>query len=269
MRIIYLVYNLTEELLLLRSPRRWMNLISKCYYVTNQPQRYSEVTRLLSGDIVNLISKCYSVTSSFQMVCCSNIYIHDPNNEFPLSWKMHVRIAIEIAGALAYFHHAASVLIYHRDIKLTNILRSNQFTKKSYIYSLGVVLVELLTKARDKRGRSLVAHFMHSMEENKVFDLVDPEVVREGGADDTIAVVRLARRCLYLDSKKRPTMKKEVAVELEAIQIGKRGSVLQSYDEEKQFLSIEIYDSSSIISNTTNFNTTGKSSEFPLLYEKS
>ncbi|KAH6804142.1 hypothetical protein C2S51_032389 [Perilla frutescens var. frutescens] len=244
-------------------------------------------------------------------------HIHDPNNEFPLLWKMRLRIATEIAGALAYLHSAASVPIYHRDIKSTNILldekyrakvsdfgtsksfdidqthvttrvmgtfgymdpeyfRSNQLTEKSDVYSFGVVLVELLTgekaiiKDKDEGVRSLVAHFMHLMEENKLFELLDPEVVREGGAeDDTVAVARLARRCLNLDRKKRPTMK-DVAVELEAIQMGKGGggSILQSDDEEKQFLSIEIDDSSSIISDATNFNTTGEPSESPLLFRK-
>uniref|UniRef100_A0A6N2MEA7 Protein kinase domain-containing protein n=1 Tax=Salix viminalis TaxID=40686 RepID=A0A6N2MEA7_SALVM len=97
-------------------------------------------------------------------------FLHDPNEEFPLTWEMRLRIAAEVAGALFYLHSAASIAIFHRDIKSTNILldekyrakiadfgtsRStlglsgvlpiSQFTDKSDVYSFGVVLVELLT----------------------------------------------------------------------------------------------------------------------------
>ncbi|GAY63572.1 hypothetical protein CUMW_226670 [Citrus unshiu] len=104
-------------------------------------------------------------------------YIHEQTeDQLPITWEKRLRIAIDVSGALSYLHSAASIPIYHRDIKSANILlddfgtsksmavdrthlttqvkgtfgyldpeyfRSSQFTEKSDVYSFGVVLVEL------------------------------------------------------------------------------------------------------------------------------
>ncbi|KAL7132365.1 hypothetical protein ABFS83_12G069200 [Erythranthe nasuta] len=194
-------------------------------------------------------------------------HIHDPNEEFHLSWEMRVHIAREVAGALSYLHSSASAPIYHRDIKSTNILldekyrakvadfgtsrsigidqthlttrvlgtfgyldpeyfQSSQFTDKSDVYSFGVVVVELLTgekaisSIRADVGRSLATHFLHSMEENLLFEILDARVLKEGKREDIVAIAKLAKRCLNLNGKRRPTMR-EVAMELEGIQMVK------------------------------------------------
>ena len=197
-------------------------------------------------------------------------YIHDQNEDFPITWEMRLRIAIEISGALSYLHSAASIPIYHRDIKSTNILlddkyrakvsdfgasrsmavdqthmttqvhgtfgyldpeyfRSSQFTDKSDVYSFGVVLAELLTGEKPIRfttleeDKSLAAYFLYAMKEERLFEILDARVMKQGGKDEIITVAKLAKRCLNLNGKKRPTMR-EVASELAGIKAGNGAS---------------------------------------------
>ncbi|KAJ4723283.1 putative Kinase [Melia azedarach] len=187
-------------------------------------------------------------------------YIHDETEEFPITWEMRLRIAAEISSALSYLHSAASIPIYHRDIKSANILlddkyhakvsdfgisrsttidqthlttqvqgtfgyldpeyfRSSQFTEKSDVYSFGVILVELLTGQKPIRSTiceeniNLAAYFLCAMEENRLFEVLDSRVLKEGDREEIIIFAKLAQRCLNLNGRKRPTMR-EVATEL-------------------------------------------------------
>jgi serine/threonine protein kinase len=106
----------------------------------------------------------------------------------------------------------------------TEYLQSSQFIDKSDVYSFGLVLVELLTGQKavsfsrsDDEARSLVAYFIQSMKDNHLFDILDPQVMIQGKKEDVLMVASLARSCLGLNGKERPTMK-EVALGMEGIQ---------------------------------------------------
>ncbi|MFQ6659673.1 hypothetical protein Gotur_028475 [Gossypium turneri] len=179
-----------------------------------------------------------------------------------------------------FIPNAASVPIYHRDIKSSNILldekyrakvsdfgssrsvaleqthlttrvqgtfgymdpeyfRSSQFTEKSDVYSFGVVLTELLTGQKaisvqqSESVRSLVSYFLHSMQENSLFNILDPMVVKDGSEKEIIVVALLAKRCLHFNGKKRPTMK-QVAMELELIKASGGNVIEDRGDEESE-----------------------------------
>nr|XP_017250451.1 PREDICTED: wall-associated receptor kinase 2-like isoform X1 [Daucus carota subsp. sativus] len=102
-----------------------------------------------------------------------------------------------------------------------------QLTDKSDVYSFGVVLAELLTGrkpislTRSLEDRNLATFFITSVEEHRIFQILEPRLVQEGTLEQLEAAARLVKRCLSLSGKERPTMK-EVTMEIERLRIFKR-----------------------------------------------
>ena len=95
-------------------------------------------------------------------------------------------------------------------------------TEKSDVYSFGVVLIELLTRRKvvsfDKpeMERSLVTYFLISLEEDRLFDILEKHIATEGNVEQLKEMANLAKKCLRLKQEDRPTMK-EVATKLEEL----------------------------------------------------
>lgn len=100
--------------------------------------------------------------------------------------------------------------------------QSSQFTDKSDVYSFGVVLVELITGEkpvsvmRSQENRTLATYFILAFRENRVADIIDPRIKDDCKLEQVMASAQLARKCLNLNGKKRPSMR-EVSMELERI----------------------------------------------------
>ena len=97
-----------------------------------------------------------------------------------------------------------------------------------------------MSAIRAAEGRGLAAHFLHSMEENQLFNILDARVIKEGTKEEILAIAELSRRCLHPNGKRRPTMK-EVAVELEGIRLLEEGNFQQ--DEGKECNIVEVDES--------------------------
>ncbi|KAL8093069.1 wall-associated receptor kinase 2-like [Apium graveolens] len=99
---------------------------------------------------------------------------------------------------------------------------TGQLTEKSDVYSFGVVLAELLTgrqpicMANPQEERNLATYFVTSLKENRLLQIIEPQLVKEGTFDQLEKAAQLVKRCLNLNGDERPTMKEET-MEIESL----------------------------------------------------
>ncbi|KAK6153373.1 hypothetical protein DH2020_013012 [Rehmannia glutinosa] len=143
-------------------------------------------------------------------------HIHDNTNNSAIYWENRLRIAAEIAHALAYLHSCASTAIFHRDIKSSNILLDENFKAVVSDFGLSRYPTDRYPTYSNKDDKGLALRFRSAVKEHNLFEKFENVAAHEVHKEEVIAVAKLAKRCLKVSALKRPTMK-EVAAELDQL----------------------------------------------------
>ncbi|KAH0861920.1 hypothetical protein HID58_079131 [Brassica napus] len=178
--------------------RFWCADVFRCNFVLTATEGNIEKTKVFTSKELEKATENFIQLECFNKVakinhrnivkligCCLE-------TEVPL--LVYEFISNDIAGALSYLHSAAASPIFHRDNKSTNIML-------------------------DEKYRVKVADFGTSRSSSQFTDKSD--VYNFGIRDDcnqeqVMAAAQLARRCLNLNGRSRPSMR-EVSIELERI----------------------------------------------------
>ncbi|KAL6544420.1 Calcium/calmodulin-regulated receptor-like kinase 1 [Orobanche minor] len=171
----------------------------------------------------------------------------------PLKWELRVQIAIDVARGLEYLHDGAVPPVVHRDIKSSNILldhlmrarvadfglsreemvnaqvcnirgtfgyldpeyiSTRTFTKKSDVYSYGVLLFELIAARNPQQGLMEYVELAAMNTEGKVGweEIVDPRLDGKFDVGELNEVATLAHKCINRVARRRPSMRDIVLV---------------------------------------------------------
>ncbi|XP_027062604.2 calcium/calmodulin-regulated receptor-like kinase 1 [Coffea arabica] len=171
----------------------------------------------------------------------------------PLSWELRVQIALDVARGLEYLHDGAVPPVIHRDIKSSNILldesmrarvadfglsreemvskhlsnirgtfgyldpeyiSTRAFTKKSDVYSYGVLLFELVAGRNPLQGLMEYVELAAMNTEGNVGweEIVDSRLDGKYDLQELNDVATLGFKCVNRAPKKRPSMRDIVQV---------------------------------------------------------
>ncbi|CAN0915522.1 Calcium/calmodulin-regulated receptor-like kinase 1 [Linum grandiflorum] len=179
-------------------------------------------------------------------------HLYSENLE-PLNWDVRVNVALDVARGLEYLHDGAVPPVIHRDIKSSNILLDRSmrarvadfglsreemvdrhaanlrgtfgyldpeyistriFTKKSDVYSYGVLLFELIACRNPQQGLMEYVELAAMNTEGKSGweEMVDSRMEGKFDVNELNEVASLAYKCVNRVPKKRPSMRDIVQV---------------------------------------------------------
>ncbi|CAN1789569.1 Calcium/calmodulin-regulated receptor-like kinase 1 [Linum perenne] len=180
-------------------------------------------------------------------------HLYTGENLEPLNWDVRVNIALDVARGLEYLHDGAVPPVIHRDIKSSNILLDRSmrarvadfglsreemvdrhaanlrgtfgyldpeyistriFTKKSDVYSYGVLLFEIIACRNPQQGLMEYVELAAMNTEGKVGweEMVDSRLEGKFDVNELNEVAALAYKCINRVPKKRPSMRDIVQV---------------------------------------------------------
>ncbi|KAF8391939.1 hypothetical protein HHK36_022279 [Tetracentron sinense] len=219
--------------------------------VASQMSNYKNVLKLLG---CCLETRVPTLVYEFAANGCLSHHIfkdepsHSKKNQLLLSWESRLRIATEIADAVAYLHNGTSKPIIHRDINYRNIFLDEHYVAKLFefgpsmmiplgethvdadvIGSSGIIAPESVKTGRytEKSDvynygvvlfKILTGKRVLEIREN---DLIDNRLnlkanILTENTEQSMACAELAMRCMELNPEERPSMM-EVAKELRRI----------------------------------------------------
>ncbi|KAK4801690.1 hypothetical protein SAY86_022177 [Trapa natans] len=160
----------------------------------------------------------------------------------PLSWRMRIQIAIDVANALVadfgLVHASKNGSIcfepVNTDIRGTpgymdpEYIVTQELTEKSDIYSYGVLLLELMTgRQAIQDGKNLVEWSRPYMaSESRMIELLDPAVHESIDFGQLKTVVSIVQWCTQHEGRARPSVKQILRLLYESSEVVNSGSLV-------------------------------------------
>ncbi|XP_077237648.1 protein kinase superfamily protein [Tasmannia lanceolata] len=214
----------TEVLLLARLHHR--NLVNLIGYCVDKGQHMLIYEFMSNGSLAGLL------------------YCEGPR---VLSWEERLQVALDVSHGIEYLHEGATPPVIHRDLKSANILldqsmrakvadfglskeevydgrnsglkgtygymdpeyvSTNKFTKKSDIYSFGIILFELITAINPQQGLLDYINLAAMSADGKSGwdEILDKQLVGKCNIEEVRLLATIAYTCVQKVPRKRPSI---------------------------------------------------------------